>query len=293
MLAASGLTQGVSGRLLHIERDFFGVVRVTEDPDRTIHRLFHGSTLHGQQSLDPEVGTRALDLLHAIRPDRPALRGVRAATRAARDARVAVIGLGAGTLAAYAGPGRRWTFYEIDPTIERIARDPRYFTYLRDCRAGSLEVVLGDARFRLAESPDHAYDLIVLDAFSSDSLPVHLVTREAIRLYRSKLAEGGILAFNLSNRYLDLDPLMGRQAIDAGLVCRIGYDVDISREERLAGKQPSIWAVMAANDGDLGPLADAPPWQLPRTRADSRAWTDDYSDLVNYLRLMPRRRKTD
>ena len=147
--------------------------------------------------------------------------------------------------------------------------------------------MLGDARLRLGEAPDRAYRLIVLDAFSSDSLPVHLVTREAIRLYRSRLAEGGILAFNLSNRYLDLDPLMGRQAQDAGLACRIAYDVDVSPEERLSGKQPSIWAVMAENERDLGALADDPRWREPRRRPDSRPWTDDYSDLTRYLRGMP------
>ncbi len=148
--------------------------------------------------------------------------------------------------------------------------------------------MLGDARLRLREAPDHAYRLIVLDAFSSDSLPVHLVTREAIRLYRSKLAEGGVLAFNLSNRYLDLDPLMGRQAEDAGLVCRIGYDTAVSAEERQAGKQPSIWAVMAATRATSGSLAsDDPRGRRPRSRPGSRAWTDDYSDLARYLRWMP------
>ena len=102
---------------------------------------------------------------------------------------------------------------------------------------------------------DHAYQLIVLDAFSSDAVPVHLLSREAIRLYRSKLAQGGLLVFNLSNRYLDLDPLLGRQAADAGLVCRIAYDLDVSEDEKRAGKQPSIWAVMAGSESDLGGLA--------------------------------------
>ena len=147
--------------------------------------------------------------------------------------------------------------------------------------------MLGDARLRLRRAPKHAYGLIILDAFSSDSLPVHLVTREAIRLYRSRLEDGGVLAFNLSNRYLDLDPLMGRQAADAGLVCRIGYDLAISPAERQAGKQPSIWAVMAADERDLGDLAADPRWREPRPRPESRAWTDDYSDLVRYLRWMP------
>ncbi len=283
VLSAAGLTQGMSGSLLHIERDFFGVLRVTEDPDRTVHRLFHGSTLHGQQSLESASAREPLTFFTRSGPIGQLFAAIGPRLQEPRT-RVAIVGLGVGTLAAYAGVSQRWTFYEIDPAVERIARDERYFTYLRDCRAESLEVVLGDARLRLEESPDHAYRLIVLDAFSSDSLPVHLVTREAIQLYRSRLAEGGILAFNLSNRYLDLDPLIGRQARDAGLACRIAYDLKISKEEERAGKQPSIWAVMASSAGDLGSLASDPRWQEPRTRPDSRAWTDDYSDLVSYLR---------
>ena len=95
--------------------------------------------------------------------------------------------------------------------------------------------MLGDARLRLREAPDHTFGLIVLDAFSSDSLPVHLLSREAIELYRSKLAASGVLAFNLSNRYLDLDPVLGRQAADAGLACRIAYDVDVSSRGKAIG----------------------------------------------------------
>jgi hypothetical protein len=291
VMAASGLTQGKSGRLLHVERNFFGVVRVTEDDAHTVHRLFHGSTLHGQQGLDPDSArepstyfTRSgpIGQLFAAlgsRLDRP-------------GTHVGIVGLGAGTLAAYARPNHRWTFYEIDPAIERIARDPRFFTYLRDSQAVALHVVLGDARLKLHQAPERAYRVIILDAFSSDSLPVHLVTRAAIRLYRSKLEAGGVLAFNLSNRYLDLDPLMGRQAEDAGLVCRIAYDLDVSEVEKSAGKLPSIWAVMAASEGDLGKLTSDPRWREPRTRADSRAWTDDYSDLARYLRWSPVRRPT-
>jgi hypothetical protein len=288
VLLAGGLSQGPSGRLLQIERNFFGVVRVTEDPERTIHRLFHGSTLHGQQSLDPTLCREPSTYFTRSGP----IGQVFAALGPRLDrpgAQVAIVGLGAGTLASYARPGQRWTFYEIDPAVERIARDPRFFTYLRDCPAASLEIVRGDARIRLRKAPDRAYRLIVLDAFSSDAMPVHLVSREAIRLYRDKLAEGGVLAFNLSNRYLDLDPVMGRQAQDAGLVCRIRSDTVLNPEERQAGKQPSIWAVMAATEVDLEGLASDPRWRRPTLRLNSRAWTDDYSDLARYLRWMPGR----
>lgn len=289
VLAASGLTQGPSGRLLHIERNFFGVIRVTETVDRTAHRLFHGSTLHGQQSLDPRSSREPSTYFTRSGP----IGQIFAALGPRLDrtgARIAIVGLGAGTMAAYALPGQRWTFYEIDPAMERIARDPRYFTYLRDCRADSLEVVLGDARLRLREAPEHGYELIVLDAFSSDFLPVHLVSREAIRLYRSKLAPGGVLLFNITNRYLDLIPLMGRQAEDAGLAWRFRFDAAITREEAEAGKQGSIWAVMAASEDDLGAMAADPRWRVPRVGAGARAWTDDYSDLTRYLRWVPLKR---
>ncbi len=260
VMAASGQTQGLGGRLLHVERNFFGVSRVTEDDDHGAPSAVPWQHAPRPAEAGPRPVPRALDVFHPHRPDRPALRRARRAAPSP-GTRVAIVGLGAGTLAAYARPEQRWTFYEIDPAIERIARDPRYFRYLAESRAASLDVVLGDARLRLREGADHSYDLIVLDAFSSDSLPVHLVTREAIRLYRSKLAAGGVLAFNLSNRYLDLDPLMGRQAVDAGLVCRIGHDLAVSPEERLAGKQPSIWAVMAATEHDLGSLATDARWR--------------------------------
>ena len=135
---------------------------------------------------------------------------------------------------------------------------------MRDCEATKFEIIEGDARLRLRAAPNHAYRLIVLDAFSSDSVPVHLVSRQAIGLYRSKLAEGGVLAFNLTNRYLDLEPVIGRQAADAGLVCLIGYDTTVSDKETHAGKRGSIWAVMAEAEHDLGSLISSSHWRRPR-----------------------------
>ncbi len=287
ILLAGGLSQGPSGRLLHIERSFFGVVRVTEDRQRSVHRLFHGSTLHGQQNLDPARSRDPSTYYSSSGPIGQLFAAI-GPIRGRPGTRIAVVGLGAGSLAAYANSAERWTFYEIDPAIERIARDPRYFTYLRDCDAKALDVVVGDARLRLRDAPDHAYQIIVLDAFSSDALPVHLLTREAIVLYRSKLADEGVLAVNLSTRYVDLEPVIGRQAEDAGLICRINYDTELSPEERDTGKQPSIWAVLAATDGGLGALTTDTRWRRPLLGPDTRVWTDDYSDLARYLRWMPR-----
>ncbi|MFI5459785.1 MAG: spermidine synthase [Isosphaerales bacterium] len=288
VLVAGGLSHGPSGRLLHIERNFFGVVRVTHDAERNVHRLFHGSTLHGQQSLDPALRREPSTYFTRSGPIGQVFGAIQPRIDLPGE-RVAIVGLGAGTLASYAGPCQHWTFYEIDAAVERIARDPRFFTYLQDCQAAVVDILLGDARHRLRDAPDHAYRLIVLDAFSSDAVPVHLLSREAIRLYRDKLALGGLLAFNLSNRYLDLDPVIGRQAEDAGLICRVRYDLHVSDDEKRAGKQPSIWAVMAATEGDLGSLVADSRWQPPALRPGSAVWTDDYSDLASYLMLTPLR----
>ena len=110
--------------------------------------------------------------------------------------------------------------------------------------------------------------------------------------YRSKLAARGVMAFNLSNRYLDLEPVLGRQAIDAGLVCRIAYDMDVSPEEEQSGKKPSIWALLVVAEKDLGDLADDPRWRKPRLRARSAVWTDDFSDPASYIRWLPRSYRT-
>jgi len=293
-LAAVGLAGGLApdpgGEVILRGRDFFGVLRVLYDPETRVHRLIHGSTLHGQQSLEPSRRGEPSTYFTRSGPIGDLFRAIEPRLDEGKR-RVAVVGLGTGTLACYAGAGQSWTFYEIDPAVARVAEDLRYFTYLADARSRGADVAVieGDARLRLAEASDHGFDLIVLDAFSSDAVPVHLLTREALSLYKRKLAPGGLLAFNLSNRYLDLDPLMERQARDAGLACRVRYDLDVSPEEKRAGRQPSIWAVMAEREADLGPIADDPRWSLPRHRPGSSPWTDDYSDLASCLTLRPRR----
>jgi spermidine synthase len=290
VLLASSLAKSPGGQLIHRERDFFGTIRVLYDAEANVHRLFHGNTLHGQQSLDPKnreepstYFTRSGPIGQLFAALEPML------TRS--GSQVAIVGLGAGTLACYARPGQLWSFYEIDAAVIRIAQDPRYFTYLSDgqARGASIGIELGDARLRLREAPANGYQLIVLDAFSSDAVPVHLLSREAIQLYRSKLAEGGVLAFNVTNRYLDLEPVMGQQAADAGMACRVCYDAYPTAEERRAGKQGSIWAIMAGHESDLGHLGTDPRWQAPRIRPGAWVWTDDYSDLASYLVLGARK----
>ena len=173
---------------------------------------------------------------------------------------VAVVGLGAGSLACYSEIWRNFTFYEIDPMVESIARNPRYFTFLHDC-SPETKIVIGDARLSLRTASAHKYDLVVVDAFSSDTVPVHLVTREAIELYVAKLADHGLMAFNISNRYLEMRPVLGELARDAGLASIVQDDLNTSADEQSRGKFASTWVLMARQRSDLAALASQPNWR--------------------------------
>jgi spermidine synthase len=196
---------------------------------------------------------------------------------------VAVVGLGAGSLACYGTPDQRWTFYEIDPTVLRIAGNTRFFTFLRDCPPKPF-VVLGDARLTLVRAPEGAYDLIILDAYSSDAPPMHLITLDAVRLYLTKLAPGGVLLFNISNRHLVLEPVLGTIARAAGLVARTRDDARVGDAERLAGRVESQWVVMARRAEDLGALRDDALWTAPAAPPDLLPWTDNFASLLAAFR---------
>lgn len=265
--------------VMHQERSFFGVLQVRTDTVRQYHMLYHGTTLHGAQSLELARRREPLTYFHASGPIGQVFT---AFSHKPRHQNVAIIGLGTGTMACYAWPKQHWTFYEIDPAVERIARDPRYFTFLKDCPA-QVEVVLGDARLTLAQAPDRHYDLIVFDAFSSDAVPLHLISREAIRLYLTKLAEGGLLAFNISNRYLNLMPVFGNLAQDAGLVC-LYQDNWVSEAEQNAFYIRSMWVVMARTQADLGELAADQRWTALAKNPQAGLWTDDFSNVLSVFR---------
>jgi hypothetical protein len=280
IFAASALYTSDQGQVLHAERSFFGIHRVLLDPTGHFHVIAHGGTLHGRQSLDPARRREPLSYYEASGP----IGQVVAASSGARERRrVAVIGLGAGSLACYSRPGQTWTFYEIDPSVERIARDPAYFTFLRDCAPGAA-VVLGDARLSLVHVADQGYDLMVLDAYSSDSTPIHLITREALALYRAKLAPGGLLAFHISNQYLDLKPVLGDLARDAGLTALFQDDLVISPDDAARGKSASQWVIMARDRADFGALAGDRRWRALEGRPVPAVWTDDFSSILSVLR---------
>ena len=264
---------------LYRERSFFGVFRVTAAEGGDLHRLVHGTTTHGAQDFSPGRERTPSSYSHPNSPIGQLL----SAMPPSVTTRAAIIGLGTGSLACYSKPGERWTFYEIDPTVERIARDPRFFTYLRVC-PGDVDVVLGDARLRLPRAADRRYGLIVADAFSSDAVPVHLITREALALYRSKLREHGIVAFNVSNRYVALEPVLGNLAHDARMAC-------VAQEDRRSGKDglpetdASDWVVMARYTRDLRAVASEDRWHDCRRSPGTAPWTDDYSNLLGALDL--------
>ncbi len=271
---------GASQRTLYVERNFFGVVRVTEDHEGRYRRFIHGNTVHGQQNLDPARRFEAMAYYHRTGPIGHIFRVF---DKKMNPPHVGITGLGAGGMACYAQPYQKWTYYEIDPAVERVARDPSLFTFLHDCPAQTVEVVLGDARLRLCEAPAQTYSLFFLDAFSSDSVPVHLITREALALYLDKLAPGGILVFNVSNRYLNLKPVLGALAQDAELVCRARDDYPASDEEAKEweeiGKCASMWVVMARQEADLGSLGNDPRWRRVEGPLPP-VWTDDYSNIL-------------
>jgi len=253
---------------------------VTAAEGGDLHRLIHGTTVHGAQDFSSPGRERTpISYYHLGSP----IGRLLGALPPSLTARVAIIGLGTGSVACYSAPGERWTFYEIDPTIERIARDPRFFTYLRVC-PGEFDVVLGDARLKLPRAADGGYGLIMADAFSSDAVPVHLLTREALALYRSKLSEHGIVAFNVSNSYVDLEPVLGNLARDAGMACFTQDDTKGGRDE-IPETDASNWVVMSRQTRDLRAVAPDRRWHDCRRTPGSAAWTDDYSNLLSALDL--------
>jgi hypothetical protein len=305
---------GAQGRVLHLERNFLGVVKITRSADGEFIQMVHGDTVHGQQRITPrpayvasfllpfgsgsplgEVSTfaaadgrwddrnRPLTYYHPTGPAGATFRYLVDGWTGPR--RIGAVGLGTGAIASYARPNQDWTFFELDPTVEKLARDDRYFTFLRDSHAGSLKVVIGDARLKLAAEPDGSFDLLVLDAFSSDAIPIHLLTAEAFALYERKLAPHGVLLIHLSNNYLDLVPIAAKlaQTADPPLAIRENDDFP-SDSERREGKWRSIWAIVGRSDEDFGPLRRPFRSFFSAKSSQSPRWTDDRADLLRALR---------
>jgi hypothetical protein len=303
MILARSAGAGRHENVLEQRRSFFGVHRVVGSVTTAAagaplaaaipggaamaaNTLYHGTTVHGRQLVDPATG-------HPARPDLPLTyfhrdgpigRLFRTLPTQGRVDRIGVVGLGAGVLAAYAAPGQTMTFYEIDPLVHELAEDTRFFTYLSAARqrGAAVDVVLGDARMTLAAEPPGVFDLLVLDAFSSDAIPVHLLTLEAGRMYRERLAPGGVLAFHISNRYVRLYPLLARMAETLGLEAWLALDERTGDEGFWwDGRTGSLWLMMAppgmdilepdTPGGIISGRVRAPPGTAP--------WTDTFANI--------------
>ncbi len=279
ILLAGVLTESMFGRIVYTARTFFGVNRVRVDETRGYRFIFHGTTLHGMQSLDPKRSGEPLSYFHRTGPIGQVFAAV---PQAAAASDIAVVGLGVGTLAAYRAPAQQWTIYEIDPIVERIARTDEYFTYLSAC-GERCKVITGDGRVSIARAEPHTYGVIVLDAFSSDAVPMHLLTKEALALYVSKLAPGGVIAFNISNMHLTFSSVLTRIAEDAGLVALWQHEPgDAGSWE--TGKFPSEWFVVARDRRDFGTLTSDARWKVPVAASGTPLWTDDFSNILSVIR---------
>jgi hypothetical protein len=266
--------------LLTRERSFFGVHTVKRDTSGRYHMLIHGTTVHGAELIEkarrrePQtyyvMGSPISQILAALAPLN-------------RPRHVGIIGLGLGSTTCYKAPEQRWTFFEIDAAVERLARDRRYFNFMADC-GGDSRVVIGDGRLSMTREPDGAFDLIVLDAFSSDGIPMHLMTREALRLYFNKLSADGVIALHISNRSLNLEPVVANLARDAGanaLIQRFRPD-EALRAANMA--KATDWVLLARRTEDLAFIAGDPRWTPLPPAPDHGLWTDDFSNILEIYR---------
>ena len=266
---------------IEVARSFFGVHRVADTPDGKYRLLIHGTTVHGAERLRGDNGVlvagRAEPLAYYYRGG--PLSEIILATRVARGklAHVAAVGLGTGSLACYRERGENWTFFEIDPEVVRLARDPARFRFISSCAPG-LPIVLGDARLTLAASAQQ-YDLIIIDAFSSDAIPAHLLTREAVAGYLGRLKKGGVIAMHISNRHLELAHLVASVGAAEGLVTLTKTD---QLADQAAHKFNAQVAVLARNETDMSGLLRLKGWERV-SAGNVRPWTDDYSDLISSL----------
>ncbi len=281
-------------------RSFFGVHKISESENGNYRILMHGTTIHGAERITPadqedddaedDAPKKTAVADNESKKDRPTpltyyfdgsplAQTIDAARqKASGTTRVAVIGLGSGTLACQTKPGDQHTYYEIDPLVVRIARDPEKFTFLTKC-APDAAIVLGDARLTLVDAPDAAYDIIIVDAFSSDAIPIHLLTREAMELYARKIAANGMVVMHLSNRHLELASVVAGIAQANGLVMRLNDDETEGTDDDEYRFESTV-AAAARKDEDFGVLTKSEHWVVKAPDPAQWVWTDDYSNIV-------------
>ncbi len=268
-------------------RSFFGVHKIVVTPHGQYHVLMHGTTIHGAEKFQNDDGTpvpgrpEPITYYHKDGGIGQAITAIR--ERKGAPLRVAVIGLGAGTLTCASRPGETWKFFEIDQSMVDTARDPRYFTYIGNCEP-DLKPVIGDARLTFAREPDGIYDLIIVDAYSSDAIPIHLATQEAMKIYKDKLAPHGAVLMHVSNRHLELSSVVVGIAGANDLKSWV-YSEDSGRDSEYIFSTSVV--VSAREEADVGKLASSDQWAETEADAKQRVWTDDYSNVLGavYRRL--------
>jgi hypothetical protein len=264
-------------------RSFFGVHKITDTTDGQFRTLMHGTTEHGAQRIRDANGeplTERPEPLTYYHFASPIADGIKAARERKGGAiNLAVVGLGSGSIACLTEPGDALTYYEIDPLVVRIAKDR--FTFLAAC-APDASIVVGDARLTLADAEDGKYDVIVVDAFTSDAIPVHLVTREAMALYVKKLAPHGIVLMHVSNRHMELASVVAGIAHANGLVTWVNDGT--STEDEANYKFSSTVAAVARSDDDFSKdMEEDEDWQLQEPDEAQWVWTDDYCNIIGAM----------
>ncbi|MEO1553168.1 MAG: fused MFS/spermidine synthase [Pseudomonadota bacterium] len=254
-------------------RSFFGVVKILEIGEFRL--LQHGTTQHGAQFLAPESALIPTTYYAKETP----IGQVFSTHKKAGN--VGIVGLGTGSVACYAQPDQNYVYYEIDPLVAKFAKDPQYFSYLSECTPDA-PVILGDGRLSLAAEPAETFDLLLIDAFSSDSVPAHLLTVEAVDLYLSRLSEDGVLVMHISNRHMDLSKIVARIAERLGVPALYQFYIPTKDVRNVFAVSPSQVAVLAKSEDALKRLESNPNW----AQLDSdgkRAWSDDYSNVVGAM----------
>jgi len=265
-------------------RSFFGVHKINETADGQFRVFQHGTTEHGAQRIRNPDGTpvtgrpEPLTYYHVASPIAQGIKGAR--DRKQGPINLAVIGLGTGSTACLTEPNDKLTYYEIDPSVVTIAKDPRRFSFLTAC-APNAEIVVGDARLTLADAPDGAYDAIVLDAFTSDAIPVHLITQEAMALYLKKLAPHGSILVHVSNRHMELASVVAGIAQANGAVSWVN---DGRIEDDANYKYASTVCAVARDETDFSDeMTDDDDWAPQEPDQDQWVWTDDYSNILGAM----------
>ena len=275
----SALSQG------HTERSFYGVHRILLSSDQNIRILAHGTTTHGAQRIRAEDGTSLAWPTPATyyHNDAPMAQGVFATRQVngklGEQLSFGVVGVGTGALACYAKPDEKWRFYEIDPLVIKIATNPKLFNYFSACQPNP-DFVVGDARLTLAKEPAGKFDYLVIDAFSSDSIPVHLLTREAIQMYLEKTSQNGILAMHISNRHMDL-----ASVASATIATIPGVHAVLANhrfEIKSLDRTPSQVIFISRSKAALAPLLKK-DYSKPAPKSSAAPWTDDYSDVISAI----------